>query len=147
MGWFLLNILMPMTLPLFFLLLAKLADLPPPVAARAKLIRAVQDGQLGWVAMGFAASCTYELFDSTFGKKNAPEWAGLVFLVSIAFLAISGFLSMLGTLYPVNNALPPPATMRERARRYRLFLGTFLATLITATLFGLVHQALQNTAK
>jgi hypothetical protein len=132
-----------MTLPLFFLALAKLVDLPAPVAARTKLIRAVQDGQLGWVAMGFAASCTYELLEFLMGSKGgAPEWAGIVFAVSISSLAISGFLAMLGTLYPVDDSLPTPSTRGEWMMRYRLFVGTLMATFITAILFGLVHYAL-----
>lgn len=146
MGWFLINIFMPMTLPLIFLLLAKLVDLPQPSASRAKLIRAVQDGQLGWVGMGFAASSTYELLEYLMGgKKGAPEWAGVVFAVTIGSLALSGFLSMLGTLYPVDDTLPAPATLGAWMMRYRLFVGTLLATLITAVLFGLVHYTLPNT--
>jgi hypothetical protein len=146
MGWFFINIFLPMTLPLIFLLLVKLVDLPPPYAARAKLIRAVQDGQLGWVAMGFAASSTYELLEYMMGgKKGAPEWSGLVFAVAIGFLALSGLLSMLGTLYPVNDTLPAPATLGAWTVRYRLFVGTLLATLITAALFGLVHYTLPKT--
>lgn len=143
MGWFLINILMPMTLPLIFLLLVKLVDLPQPLASRAKPIRAVQDGQLGWVAMGFAASCTYELFDYLIGSKTgAPEWAGLVFAVSTVSLALSGFLSMLGALYPVDESAPKPTTRAAWVVHYRLFVGTLLATLITAVLFSLVHYGL-----
>lgn len=143
MAWFLNKILVPMTLPLIFLLLAKLVDLPQPSASRVKLIRAVQGGQLGWVAMGLAASCSYELLDYLIGRKNgAPVWAGLVFALSGIILAVSGFLLMMGTHYPVDDSKLKPITPGAWIRHYRLFVGTLLTTLIAAALLSLVHYIL-----
>lgn len=132
-----------MTFPLIFLLLAKLVDLPQPSASRVKLIRAVQGGQLGWVAMGLAAPCSYELLNYLIGRKNgAPAWAGLVFALSGIILAVSGFLLMMGTLYPADESKPKPVTPLAWVRHYWLFVSTLLTTLITAALLSLVHYIL-----
>lgn len=127
---------------MLFLVGAKFVDLPEPYASRARLIKAVQDGQLGWVAIVFAAACAYELLDQMQAKKGAPTWAGLVFGISCVFLAISGFLATLGTLYPVDESKPAPTGVRTWLKRYRLFVGTAVATVVTAALFSLVHYTL-----
>lgn len=142
MGWFLINIALPIGVPLAFLLAAKLVDLPEPYASRTKLLNVVQDGQLGWVAIVFAAASAYDLFARMQDNPPAPAWAGQVFAISCVFLATSGLLAMLGTLYPVDESLPPVAGFRNWLLRYRLFLGTAFATIITASLLSLVHYAL-----
>lgn len=141
MGWFLVNIMVPVGLPLVLLFIAKSVDLPDPYASRTRLIKAVQDGQLGWVATVFAAACAYEL-DELKRTKGAPEWADLVFLISLFFLIISGFLSMLGTLFPVDESKHREAGVLGWVRHYRMFVGTSLATVITAALLTLVHNSL-----
>lgn len=143
MGWLFVNIVVPSTLPLVMLLAFKLVDLPAPYDARAKLLRAVQDGQLGWVAMCFAASCAYELFDYVFGsKQGAPSWAGFVLSLAIVTLVISAVVSVAGTLFPVDDSKPKPATQREWLSRYRLFISTDIVLLLTACLYCLVHYSL-----
>lgn len=92
MGWFFINLVVPATLPLVILLVLKLVDLPKPYSARSSPLRAVRDGQLGWVAMGFAASCTYDLWGHLHTTSNAtPEWAGYVLALSVVFLVLSGY--------------------------------------------------------
>lgn len=148
MGWFFVNIVLPIVVPLAFLFLAKFVDLPEPYASRAKLIRAVQDGQLGWVAIGFAAACAYEILEEmSRNPAGAPAWAGLVFGIACVFLAVSGFLATLGTLYPVDESQPAPTDVLSWVRRYRLFLGTAVATLVTAALFSIVHYALPEPCR
>lgn len=142
MGWFLINILLPVCVPLAFLLAARLVDLPEPYASRTKLLKVVQDGQLGWVAIVFAAASAYDLFARMQNEPPAPVWAGQVFTISCVFLATSGLLAMLGTLYPVDESLPPVSGWWPWIVRYRLFLGTAFATMITASLLSLVHYEL-----
>lgn len=140
MGWILVNIVLPISLPLLYMLGAKLVDLSPEAKARAQLLRLVQDGQLGWVTMGYAASCAYEVIHSmTDGKPHALGLlvGGLTF--SFGLLAIGGFLAALGTLFPIDVALPAPASAREWARRYRLFLATFVCAAFAATVFTVLH--------
>ncbi|MDO8298956.1 hypothetical protein [Lacisediminimonas sp.] len=142
MGWFFVNIVIPATLPLFFLLLAKLADLNPDSSSRTNPIRAVQDGQLGWVGMGFAASGAYDLLSHLLGKRaTTPDWAGVVMAVLTLCLAVSAFLAMLGTLHPVAQAKRLDC-FTGWIRHYRLLVVTGFVTLSTAFLYSLVHYAL-----
>lgn len=141
MAWFLINIILPIAAPLVYLLGAKLVDLPEPYASRAKLIRAVQDGQLGWVATVFAAASLYELSQRLQDLGKAALWAQLMLAISCASLAISGFLAVLGTLYPLKESKLMPTGWRSWCRHYRLFITSLLATLITAALFSLAHFA------
>lgn len=139
MAWFLINIILPIAAPLVYLLGAKLVDLPEPYASRAKLIRAVQDGQLAWVATVFSAACVYELLQRLQTEQEAPVWVGLVFAISCGLLAISGFLAVLGTLYPLEESKSQRMSFRAWIRHFRLFLTTSLVTAVTAALFSLAH--------
>ena len=148
MGWFFINIILPITVPFLFLLAAKFAELPEPYASRTKIIRAVQDGQLGWVALVFAAACSYELLERIrIEKESAPSWAEPVLAIAYFFLALSGFLATLGTLYPVDVTKPIPKGKKVWARHYRMFLGTAFATFTTAALFSLVHYTIPTACK
>lgn len=143
MGWFFMNLVLPAVLPLVILLALKLVDLPEPYASRANLLRAVRDGQLGWVAMGFAASCTYELWEYVSGAKaGAPGWAGLVLTISVIFLALSGVLAMAGTLFPFDESKAKPSTWRGWLVYYKLFAATAFSVVLTGVLYALVHYAL-----
>lgn len=143
MGWFFINLVIPATLPLAILLVLKLVDMPEPYATRASLLRTVRDGQLGWVAMGFSASCTYDLWGFVFGSKSAaPEWTGLVLTLAVIFLAMSGILTMAGTLFPFDDTNLVTRTWKEWLARYKLFAATALSTGMTAALYALVHYGL-----
>ena len=147
MGWFFVNLVIPATLPLAILLCLKLVDIPEPYASRAKLLRAVRDGQLGWVAMGFSASCTYDLWGYVFGAKaGAPEWTGVVLTVAIVFLLAAGILSMAGTLFPFNETKPAPRSTGEWLVYYKLFVATAITTVVSGALYALVHYGLPQAA-
>lgn len=146
MGWFFINLVIPATLPLALLVLLKAVDMPEPYASRAKVLRAVRDGQLGWVAMGSSASCTYDLLGFVFGAKAvAPDWTGLVLTLAVSFLAFSGVLCMAGTLFPFDETKRQPRNWREWLLHYKLFSVTALSTVITASLYGLVHYGLPTS--
>lgn len=145
MGWFFINLVVPATLPLVILLVLKLVDLPKPYSARSSPLRAVRDGQLGWVAMGFAASCTYELWGHLQAASNAaPEWAGYVFALSLVFLVLSGVLSMAGTLFPFDESKLQPVGVVDWLVHYKLFAATAFSTVTTALLYALVHYHLPS---
>lgn len=144
MGWFLINILLPVCLPLAYLLGAKLVDLPEPYASRTKLIRAVQDGQLGWVATAFAAASVHELLERLPPRTEETTWIDLVFALSCVLLAVSGFLAVLGTLFPLKESKVQPHGPREWIQHYRLFISTSIVTALSATFLSLAHYALSS---
>lgn len=143
MGWILVNIVLPISLPLVYMLAAKLVDLAPEVRVRTRLLRAVQDGQLGWVTMGFSASCAYDIVHYTNdGKAHGLAWLPAALALSLALLTLAGFFAALGTLFPVDVALPPPRSSGAWFRRYRLFVTTAACTLVSASIFATVHVKL-----
>lgn len=93
--------------------------------------------------MGFSASCTYDLWGFVFGSKaGAPEWTGLVLTFAVVLLALSGVLTMAGTLFPFDESKTLPTKWTGRLQYYKLFAATALSTVLTASLYALVHYGL-----
>lgn len=113
------------------MLLAKLVPLPPAAQARTKLITLVQDGQLGWVALGYATSCTYDnyAYVTKMGEK-AVGWASITLLLTILIIAVSAFMAALGALFPYDGTQPPPTSWWKAIRQYSTFVGTFVTMLM-----------------
>lgn len=140
MGWILVNIVLPISVPLLYMLGAKLVDLSPEVKARTRLLRVVQDGQLGWVTMGFAASSTYDVVNlMTDSKPHAAGFLAVLLTAAVGLLAVAGFLAALGSLYPVAMAAPATMSLKAWATRYRLFVVTAVCTALSGALFIVVH--------
>lgn len=148
-GWIFVNLVIPATLPLLILAVVKVfADLKDPYASRAQLLRAVRDGQLGWVAVTFAASCTYELWGFFSGKKaGAPDWTGLVLFMACLFLLLSSLLATLGTLFPFDESKNQDDGFWGWMVHYKLFAGTLFSTVMTGALYALVHFGLPTEGK
>ncbi|NRR33773.1 hypothetical protein HSX11_26690 [Oxalobacteraceae bacterium] len=143
MGWFLVTIVAPLAAPMVFMLLSRLLSLPATAAARTKLIILVQDGQLGWVALGFATACTYEVYTyvSKVGEK-AVAWAHIALAIALITIVAAAYMAAVGALFPLDAASSRPRTRREWCRTYAAFLGTAIATAIAIVLYSLVHYKL-----
>jgi CDP-diglyceride synthetase len=141
MGWFFINIVLPVAVPAAFMLLARSADLPPEVAARTSLLTLVQDGQLGWPGLVFSASCAYDVFAYLVGGSRASPidtWLPVVMTVAVLIIAVSGFLATLGTLYPRNARSAP----RAWQQRYKLLVASAVCAGVAAILYSVVHYYL-----
>lgn len=140
MGWFVINILVPFAIPGMFMLLARLVPLPPAISVRTRLITLVQDGQLGWVALGYATSCAYDGYAYVVkAGERAVFWAAPALGVAIALIAASGFMAALGALYPYDNTPARPTSFKAALRQYSSFAGTFVALLFAAFIYTMVH--------
>ena len=144
MGWFVVNIVLPVFVPTAFMALAgRVPTLPPEVAARTKLLLLVQDGQLGWVALGFSASCFYETLDYLAHSGPAsPAWIQAALGLSLITLVASGFLAALGALFPAGDAYPEQAVRRSWVRSNFLFWMTSVILFTAATVRCTVHYNL-----
>lgn len=140
MGWILVNIALPISLPLLYMLASRMVDLTPEARARTRLLKAVQDGQLGWVTMGFAASSSYDIVNYlSAGKAHGLAWFPVALTLSLVLLTLAGFFAALGTLFPLDASSPPPTSLRAWLRRYRLFVTTSACALVSAVIFASVH--------
>lgn len=143
MGWFFVNVIVPVAVPMLFMLLAKMVPLPATVIARTRLVTLVQDGQLGWVALGFATSCTYDVYTYISRAKGGhTAWAEPALCLGISIISISAFLAALGALFPYDNSLPSPATPWKAVKQYSILSGTLTLMVIAAVLYSVVHSAL-----
>ncbi|MYN08051.1 hypothetical protein [Pseudoduganella aquatica] len=144
MGWFIVNILLPVSVPLIFMKLAGLVPtLPPEVAARTSLLLLVKDGQLGWVALGFSASCIYDALAYLLKMgRDSPLWLQSVLGLSLATLVLSSLLAVLGGLFPVSGSLSEVRAWSRWAETYRVFLITVVLMAAAATMRCAVHYNL-----
>ena len=143
-GWFIVNILLPVSVPMAFMALAGcVPTLPPEVAARTKLLLLVQDGQLGWVALGFSASCFYEAlaYLAQSGPASAA-WIQAALGLSLITLVASGFLAALGGLFPAGDGDPEQVVRRSWVRSNFLFFMTSVMLFTAATVRCIVHYNL-----
>lgn len=140
MGWFFITLVLPIALPVVILALLRCVDLPKPYSERAHPLRVVRDGQLGWIAMSFAASCSYELWAQVSGNRSAThDSAGLVLVVSVVLLVVSGVLSMAGTLFPFDESKVQGVGWKAWLVHYKLFAATAFCTALTTVLYTVVH--------
>jgi hypothetical protein len=144
MGWFIVNILLPVSVPLMFMKLAGLVPtLPPEVAARTSLLLLVKDGQLGWVALGFSASCIYDTLAYLLRMgAGSPLWLQAVLGLSLATLVLSGLLAVLGGLFPLSGSLSEVHAWSRWVETYRVFLITVVLMAAAATMRCAVHYNL-----
>lgn len=144
MGWFIINIMVPIFAPLLVLCLFKPLPLQRENKENASLMRAVRDGQLGWIAVAFSASCTYDA--ATYIPKNGqvrPEWLGWVQGGSIVILVASAFLAALGTVFPMGTK-PENEEQKNFISRYPLFASTAAMTAAAAIVFTVTHFSLTS---
>jgi len=101
MGWFTVTILLQLIVPMAFMLLAKMIPLPAAAAARTRIMTLVQDGQMGWVALGYSTTGAYDLYAyiSKVGAK-AEAWTHPVYTLMLALICTSSFLAAVGALFP-----------------------------------------------
>lgn len=75
MGWFLINVVLPLLAPLLVLLLLKPLPVPHETAKKLSLLIPVKDGQLCWIAISLAASALYDM--GVGGTQSQPIPAGV----------------------------------------------------------------------
>jgi hypothetical protein len=147
MGWFAINILLPVLAPLALLFVAgKICAPIEPFSSRMKLLRTVSDGQLGWAAVVFSASASYELF-LQIQSNTPPSWAGLTLGTNIFILVISGMTAVLGALFPTKEPAARFNSMFAWTVHYRTFCISIFVITAAGTMFCKVHFALETACK
>lgn len=129
--WIWVNLLVPVIVPIVCLALLKLVK--PDISIK----KTVRDGQLGWVAVCFAASSKYEL-----GLISpAPEWKTLAEWIAIAFILMTSILTAGATAHPFNDEAEQ---FKDWYKKYRVMLATGAATIACGIMYGIIHYN-QNT--
>ncbi|XLZ70528.1 hypothetical protein ABT364_00775 [Massilia sp. SR12] len=134
MGWFLVNILLPLIAPV--LVFAILKVLPMPQANRDALsfLIPVKDGQLCWAAIAFAASALYEI--GTGRSVLGAVFVGYVQGCAVLLLSMASIVAAGGAIFRTQSR--KPATV-PWARHYSTLL-TSIVLVVWAALVRVVVQ-------
>ncbi len=137
MGWFLVNIIVPLVAPVLIVFL--LRPIPLPAATRSSLqwIAPVKDGQLCWVAIAFCASALYEYGTqaSELGSTPAAILQVLNGLANVC-LVMSSIVATGGALYPTPLHRPRNAGW---LRHYSCFCVSLFFAIASAGLYAIIH--------
>lgn len=140
MGWILVNLLLPATLPLLFMTMMRLGSLPEPFLTRSGLLRIIQDGQLGWVAMSFAAASTYDLWQLMSREEVLRSaWSGILFSLGVILMVVSAVFSIAGTLFPIDHRPRRFGTLAGWLLHYKLRVGSITILYLAAVLYSTIH--------
>ncbi|UTY58627.1 hypothetical protein [Massilia sp. erpn] len=139
MGWFLINIALPIGAPLLTLLFLKALPLPRSAKPALNLMTPLKDGQLCWASLVFCASALYEI--AVQGRYASPTlrfWfdyisAGLVILIVGSSILAGG-----GAIFSTKLRRSVDVSW---ARHFSGFLFSILLTTCAAALFTVVHFA------
>lgn len=124
--WVWVNLLIPVVIPITCLAFFKLVK--PEISIK----KTIRDGQLGWVAVCFAASSKYEL-----GLlKPAPEWKVMADWIAIIFILLTSILTVAATIHPFDDE---KEQYKSWYKKYRVMLATGCATVTCGIMYGLVH--------
>lgn len=134
MGWFVINILLPLVAPV--LVLAILKALPIPIENRLSLnlLVPVKDGQLCWAAIALSASALYEIGSGRAVINVAT--VGYVHGAAVFLIAASSIVAAGGAIFPTPLQRPPGV---PPIRHYSTFAFSFFLVL-WASMVRLVVQ-------
>jgi hypothetical protein len=132
MGWFIVNVLIPVFAPLAALLPFRLFlhALPEHAHRFLRWPMLIKDGQTAWVALAFNAAAGYDVFSSS------ASWKGAV-LLGVVFLGAANILiAALGGVFPVDDDVSPG---ESPWRHYPAMSASAVLTFLSAIVFTGVH--------
>lgn len=134
MGWFFVNIIVPIFSTIGVLFLMKLIPAPKEYKEKAEVIRAIRDGQLGWVVIGIGSGLLYEAF-----SLESPNH--IVTTLVIVLIGANALLSGFGIMFPFQEKDRPPATASfwEKAKVYQMLSGTTICLILVSALYTVHH--------
>lgn len=151
-GWFLVNILGPVALPVFGILPLALLPMGAAPLANVRLMATLKDGQLCWAVVAMSASTIYELWDAVEAHKPMPSWAGIALTAAIFVMLPAMLLAAGGAVFstPLIHTRGPDAVVRRRsverfcgwAKHYRVFVASLVLTLIAAAILTNLHTSI-----
>jgi hypothetical protein len=141
MSWFLVNILLPLILPLVGIVGFMLLPIPPTAASNLKMITLFKDGQLCWAALAMGMSTLYETVTEA---HRHPNYVIYILLIACLML-LSMLLAAGGAVFSTSLWSPPSPRPSGKERllawcnHYRTFVGSFVLCAITAFAYTILH--------
>jgi len=130
MGWFFVNILVPIFAPIIAMVFLKCLNLPAPPSSVLSLVK---DGQLGWAALGFSVSTKYEIV--TQGLILSSDATNALDGGVIILICASSLMAAVGTVFPVGPFLGGMPWYRH----YKTLASSLVVTLFAIGAYTVVH--------
>lgn len=92
------------------------------------------------MAVCFAASAKYELKQIS----PEPEWFVLADWFTLSFIGLTSLLTAYATVHPFYEN---EENFKDWFSKYRVLIATGVATLLSASLYGLIHFSLESPGK
>jgi hypothetical protein len=140
-GWFLVNIVGPLLLPVVGILPLRLLPLGVP-SASLRLMVTVKDGQLCWAVIAMGAATIYELWEAMEAHKNIPTWGGLALAGVILVMLPAMLVAAGGAVFSTPLRVASGGGLRAWAAHYRVFVGSVVMTAIAAFAYTNLHFSL-----
>ena len=144
-GWFLVNVLAPILLPVVGVLPFLLLPLQPAPES-ARLIAPVKDGQLCWAVIAMGAATVYELWVAREGHHEMPWWSGFALAGDIFIMLPAMVMAAGGAVFSTPLKSTKGDGLIAWLRHYRMFVASALMTIIAAVVFTTLHFSLPGEA-
>jgi hypothetical protein len=141
MGWFLVNVMAPMFLPMIGILPLRLLPIGAPQTS-LRVMATVKDGQLCWAAIAMGASMIFELWQALESHKPLPSWTGTALASVILAMLISVVLAAGGSVFNTTVLTAPAGGMKPWLAHYRVFGGSAIMTGVTVVAYTALHFAI-----
>ena len=142
MGWFVVNILAPLFLPVLGIVPLKLLPLGATASGNLKIIMLVKDAQLCWSAVAMGASSLYETTRIlTPQNSHALTYLGLIIFLMLPSIVLAAG----GAAFSTPVWQPPTANLKGRAKltawcgHYKAFIGSCVLCVLTAYAYTILH--------
>jgi hypothetical protein len=139
-GWFLVNTLGPVFLPIAGLIVLGLLPLPGPLPT-LRVMTTVKDGQLCWSVIAMRAPAIYELWEGIEAHGALPGWAGVAFAATIVLMLPAMLLAAGGAVLSTTLLTAPAEGLVAWMRQYRVFVSSAIMTVIEASIYTALHFA------
>ncbi len=143
-GWFLVSIAMPLTLPALGILPLQLLPLPVPIG-RIRLMATVKDGQLCWAVVAMGASAIYELWHAVTVHRPLPSWSGIALSAIIVAMLAGMALASGGAVFSSPLLTTKAGGLRAWAVHYRVFVGSVVLGAVVALAYTALHASLLDS--
>jgi hypothetical protein len=140
-GWFLVNIVGPMLLPVIGILPLRLLPLPASVDG-LKLMTTVKDGQLCWAVIAMGSSTIFELWEALQAHKSVPAWGGLALGGVILVMLPAMLLAAGGAVFSTPLLSGSAGGVKAWMAHYRMFVGSAIMAVIAAFAYTNLHFSL-----
>jgi hypothetical protein len=141
-GWFVVNVVAPLLLPVFAIFLFSLAPLPPPM--NVHVMAMLKDGQIGWAVVAMGASTMYEWVDAAEAHRNLPALSGVLIFGTIAAMLGAILVAVGGAVFStLLRPKPPPVKgLVAWLAYYRMFFWSAVMAFYAGLTYTYIHFSL-----